>query len=251
MAFVQGSGTVTLSPLNYIFFEKSPRPNHKGWWQSLQRCNCIIVERWLTRCLTTCFNTQFLFHPRHADTDLSSKLSKQDSGESCDYNVLGHCSHLINFISCINHDNLTFIVEVMGWSCGLGDSSCGDKCCYLLWARINRVCVQKDRGRVGKNNKKKSPKEPCAATNVREWINERRTVGDDDNLNVLKCCCTLNLCKFLYFRVYIFCLKLSIERGHLQNSSMDKTQLQLYCSLFSYYSLKDCRQVFVPLFWIY
>lgn len=62
------------------------------------------------------FKTLVLFSSlTHTHThDLSSKLSKQDSGESCDYNVLGHCSRLINFVSYINHDSLTFIVEVMG-----------------------------------------------------------------------------------------------------------------------------------------
>lgn len=55
LAFVQGSGTATLSPLNYISFEESSRPNHKDQWLRLQRCNCIIVKWWLTRCLTVFF----------------------------------------------------------------------------------------------------------------------------------------------------------------------------------------------------
>lgn len=65
------------------------------------------------------------------------KKEKIDSGESCDYSI---CSHLINFMCCINHDSLTFIEEPMVWSCGLGDSSHGDKCCYLFGARLNTVC---------------------------------------------------------------------------------------------------------------
>lgn len=217
MAFVQGSGTATLSPLNYIFFEESSRPNHKEWWQRLQRCN-YIVKRWLTRCLTTCF-----YHPvlvsSQTHTRLSSKLSKQDSSESRDYTVLGHCSHLIIFISCINHDSLTFIVEVMGWSRGLGDSSRGDKCCYLLRARINRVCVQKDRGRVGKKKKKnwtqsmRAPKRLlCSKKCWTEQINKHRMVDDSFAENarsiisqcylvISNCCCSSNDCSFQCFRV--------------------------------------------------
>lgn len=55
MAFVQGSGIATLSPLNYISVKESSRPNHKDRWLRLQRCNCFIVRWWLTRCLTAYF----------------------------------------------------------------------------------------------------------------------------------------------------------------------------------------------------
>lgn len=71
MAFVQGSGIATLSPLNYIFSEESSRPNHKDWWQRLQRCNCIIVKPWLTRCLTTCLNHPVLVSSPDTQTLIS------------------------------------------------------------------------------------------------------------------------------------------------------------------------------------
>lgn len=159
MAFVQGSRTATLSALHYIFFEESSRPNHKGRWQRLQKCNCALPSGGWQDVSQSVFTSQCRFHPRRTHVFQASWVNRT---------ILNHaitmsCSHLINFISCINHDSLTFIVEVMGWSCGLGDSSRGDKCCYLLRARINWVCVQKDRGRVGKKGKKKleheSPKE--------------------------------------------------------------------------------------------
>lgn len=62
---------------------------------------------------------------------------------------------IIDFISYINHDSLTFIVEVMGLFYGLGDSSSGDKCCYLFRASTGKrigykkseivtVCATKD-----------------------------------------------------------------------------------------------------------
>lgn len=102
------------------------------------------------------------------------------NGTVVNHAITVFCSHLINFISCINHDSLTFIVELMGWSCGLGDSSRGDKCCYLLRARINKACVQKDRGRVEKKEKKKldteheSPKEVAVlqqmSASANQWV---------------------------------------------------------------------------------
>lgn len=46
---------------------------------------------------------------------------------------------IIDFISYINHDSLTFIVEVMGLFCGLGDSSSGDKCHYLFRASTEKT----------------------------------------------------------------------------------------------------------------
>lgn len=145
----------------------------------------------------------------------SYTLSKQDTSESNDYNVLGHCSHLINFISCINHDSLTFIVELMGWSCGLGDSSGGDKCCYLLRARINKVylnmcvCIQNDRGRVRKKRKNwtwsiGAPQRLlCSNKCSTEQINDSRMVEDSFAqwvqsiishccFAVSNCCCSSN-----------------------------------------------------------
>lgn len=42
MAFVQGSGTATLSPPKNIFFEESSRPTHKGRWPRLQKYKYIV-----------------------------------------------------------------------------------------------------------------------------------------------------------------------------------------------------------------
>lgn len=48
-----------------------------------------------------------LFHPQDKATFDKKRI---DSGESCDYSA---CSHLINFMRCINHHSLTFIEEPM------------------------------------------------------------------------------------------------------------------------------------------
>lgn len=117
---------------------------------------CIAWWR-LTRCPTTCFYQPV---PVSSQTHTHIFQASWVNRTVLNHTITMFWSHLINFISCINHDSLTFIVEVMGWSCGLGDSSCGDKCCYLLRARLNRVCVQKDRGRVGKKEKNWSTRAP-------------------------------------------------------------------------------------------
>lgn len=146
-------------------YEESSRPNHKDRWQWLQKFNWW----WLTRCLKTSFSLPL---PVSSQTHRHIFQASGVNRTIVNHAITMFCSHLINFISCINHDSLTFIVGVMGWSCGLGDSSRGDKCCYLLRARINMVCAQRDRGRAGEKEKTgHRAREPqrgcCAATNVK------------------------------------------------------------------------------------
>lgn len=75
-AFVQGSGTATLSPLNYIFFEESSRPNHKDWWQRTQRCNCTLSNRGWQDVSQPVFTTQHWFHPRHTNVFQESWVNR-------------------------------------------------------------------------------------------------------------------------------------------------------------------------------
>lgn len=167
------------------------------------------------------------------------------------------CSHLINFISCVNHDSLTFIVEVMGWSCGLGDSSRGDKCCYLLRARINRVCVQKDTGRVRKKENKmdtehESPKEVAVQRQILDGANQWAqtgerfiwTMGSIYHFSMLPL--WFHLVYFSVLSSHFFPCGLSsaaIYKIHFCNKICQQIiqgQIRLFCLLFSSYSQKNC-----------
>lgn len=141
-AFVQGSGTATLSLTSSL---KSPqghlikaddRDSEKRK-KKRNKINTLYKKRWSRFPDMCCFILEtHLFFFFFLKQVLQKRKKKIDSSESCDYSV---CSHLINFMCCINHDRLTFIEEPMVWSCGLGDSFRGDKCCYLFGARINAV----------------------------------------------------------------------------------------------------------------
>lgn len=139
-AFVQGSGTATLSLTSSL---KSPQGHliKADDWDSKKRKKKrnktnTLYKKHRSRCPEMCcfiVETHLFFFLKQV---LRKRKKKIDSSESCDYSI---CSHLINFMRCINHDRLTFIEEPMVWSCGLGDSFRGDKCCYLFGARINAV----------------------------------------------------------------------------------------------------------------
>lgn len=107
-------------------------------------------------------------HPRNALLQTSCA-----TGRAVNHVIRAFCGNLINFISCINHDRLTFIVRLMGWSSGLGDSFLCDKCCYLSRARINRV--RSERQREGWNQRKggQAHRGCCAPTNVRIHTGDR------------------------------------------------------------------------------
>ncbi len=167
MAFVQGSGTATLSPLNYIFFKESSRPNHKDWWHRLQKSNFTFPNSGWLDVSQPFYLCRLHSWQTHTHISLVSRVKRTIVHHA----ITMFFSHLINFISYINHDSLTFIVEVMGWSCGLRDSSCGDKCCYLLRARINTVLRKTEGGLDRRKKTGHGAWEPqrggCAATNVR------------------------------------------------------------------------------------
>lgn len=213
MAFVQGSGTATLSPLNNIFFEESSRPNHKGWWPRLQKCNRTLPSGGWQDFSKHVWTTQCGFHPRNSQASCAKRTIVNHA-------ITVFCSHLINFISCINHDSLTFIVEPMSWSCGLGDSSRGDKCCYLLRARINSVF--RKTGRVEKKGKKldtehKSSKEVAVQQQMLDWADQWVLNGGW----FISTMCSINhfLNVTLVFPVSIFSVFLMriIESGSLEN----------------------------------
>lgn len=83
------------------------------------------------------FVTLSFLRSKHSEASLPTSLPQFTAVETG--KVLYHAITMvwdsvatINFISHINHDSLTFIMRVMGLSYGRGDSSSGDKCCYLV-----------------------------------------------------------------------------------------------------------------------
>lgn len=142
-AFVRVGGTALLSPLNYILISESSRPNPEGRRSELRN---VTVVRQEVDVKNNMFESHCGFVGFIPETHVFQASCA--TGRAVNHVIRAFCGHLINFIRCINHDRLTFIVRLMGWSSGLGDSSLCDKCCYLSRARINRVCAQNGRGRV-------------------------------------------------------------------------------------------------------
>lgn len=121
MAFVQGSGTATLSYFNCISFQRVLKASpHR-----LQRCySFIFKQQW---------GNSFSPHPAAFSPGKHTNDWRENRALLNHAITMFHDTvAIINFISHINHRSLTFIVEVMGWSCGLRDSSWEYKCCYLL-----------------------------------------------------------------------------------------------------------------------
>lgn len=140
-AFVRVGGTTSLSPLNYILIRDSSRPNPEGRRSKLRNvtvaCQEVDVKSPRNMFESHCGFVRFVPETHVFQASCAT-------GRAVNHVFRAFCGHLINFISCINHDRLTFIVWLMGWSSGLG---C-DKCCYLSRARINRVCAQNGSGRL-------------------------------------------------------------------------------------------------------
>lgn len=164
-AFVQEGGTTSLSALNYIPIRvlkaKSWRPTVRAstWNRSSPRCQSYPRTFEPHRGCAGFIPETYAFQARCA------------TGTAVNHVITAFRGRLINFISCINHDSLTFIVRLMGWSSGLGDSSLCDKCCYLSRARINRVCAQNGTGRVERKERGnlgtgQSHRDCCAPTNA-------------------------------------------------------------------------------------
>lgn len=167
MAFVRVGGTASLSPLNYILIRETSRPNPEGRRSEL-RNETIASPAAHVKSPRNSFRAAVSWGSSPKLT--SFKQVVQWGGQWIMWSERSG-GHLINFISCVNHDGLTFIVQLMGWSSGLGDSSLCDKCCYLLRARINRVCARDGRGRVetkerGVLGTGQSHRGCCAPTNV-------------------------------------------------------------------------------------
>lgn len=134
-AFVQGSGTATLSLTSSL---KSPQGHLiKADDRDSKKIKRYKINTMIQKVLIE-VSWNVMFHPWNTYFWFKSKFWKKkkiDHSELC-YSV---CSHLINSMRFINHGRLTFIEEPMVWSCGLGDSFRGDKCCYLFGARINAM----------------------------------------------------------------------------------------------------------------
>lgn len=144
-AFVRVGGTALLSPLNYILIRESSRPNPVRRRSELRNiivaCQEMDVKsswsmvKWGWQLQWGWGFVGFIPETHVFQANCAT-------GRAVNHAIRAFCGHLINFISCINHGRLTFIVWLMGWSSGLGDSSLCDKCCYLFRARINRGRVE-------------------------------------------------------------------------------------------------------------
>lgn len=113
-AFVQVGGTASLSPLNYILIRESSRPNPEGRRSELRnvtRQEVDVKSSWNMVELRCAF---VRFIPETHVFQASCATER-----AVNHVIRAFCGHLINFISCINHDRLTFIVWLMGWSVDL------------------------------------------------------------------------------------------------------------------------------------
>lgn len=100
MAFVQGVGV-----LHYLNSVISSSKNLQGQNHTdLKKCYCIIVERWWT----TSFSHPLLVS--HTLQDSKGNRTVVNHAATMFWDTAA----IINFISHINHDSLTFIMEVMG-----------------------------------------------------------------------------------------------------------------------------------------